>query len=585
MSSAPDPTRDRSRGRLRVAVIVDAIENEYQWGLVTGALTAIQDTGALLFVVAGGLVEPPDSPDRGDNAIYDLVTADSVDGVILFSGAIGHAVGPTGLAEWARRFSPLPVASIGVGLPELPSFVVENESGTFRATTHLACDHGHRQIAFVEGAPGSSEAEARRRGYERGLAEAGLALDPRLIAPGDFTVLGGHAAVAHLLDRERINVSLLDAIVAANDAMAFGVIEELARRNIEVPKRVAVIGFDDVMLARVGPPPLTTVRQPVDRLATAALRNVIGAIRGTKTPGAVLETQLVVRRSCGCLTKATRSAESGGGLRSTSEVALLARRDQITASLARAARGTLVGAGAGWEQRMLLALVDDARSGGGHLVEVMDGILVRLARAGTDPAILDEILTDLRAETSAALECSAASRNAEDAFHDARRFLHDQLLRLRMRERAELTFGMQTLTHLARQLRAPRDPATATTGFIEHTRALGCDAGLVAWLNDDGTSARPVLHYDRAGLRQPLRFPAKTLWPGADPDSRTNALVIHPILDRHHLLGFTAFSLGAVDGSLHELLRELVSDRLRHRPSLLSIPAATEPEPGVEDAR
>lgn len=566
--------RDRNPRRPRIGLVVDAVENEYQWGIVSAAAAAARDSGALLFALAGGLLQSPGARGEGDNALFDLVTPDSIDAVLVVSGSVGHVLGPDGLAEWARRFDPLPIASIGLELPGCPSFVVENESGTLSATTHLAQAHGHRRIAFVEGTKGSREAEARLKGYLRGLEAAGLSQDPRLIVSGDFTVVGGHAAVAQLFDRERISASALDAIVAANDAMAFGVIEELTRREIDVPRQIAVVGFDDVMLARVGPPPLTSVRQPVDRLAAAAVRNLIAALRGAPEPGAALDTELVIRRSCGCLAASTAVETTSSGLRSASEVVLLARREQVLARLARAARGAMVGAGAGWEQRLLMALIDDARAGGTHLLEAVDSLLSRLNRAGTDPGVLDDILSTLRAEVNAALECGPASQRAEDSFHDTRRVLHDQLMRHRMRERAELSFGMQTITQLARQLRSPRDPQTATDDFVQHTRALGCDAGLVAWLDGAAQTARPVVHYDRAGLRAHLPFPSTGLWPGTDPDTQSGALLFHPILDGQRMVGYCAFALGAVDGTLHELLRELVSDRLRRGPSLLSAPPA-----------
>lgn len=552
--------------------MVDAVENEYQWGLLGHAVASARDAGALLFVLVGGLIRPEHLPGRGENALFELIAPSSLDGIMLISASIGHLVSQDDLATWSRRFEPVPVSSIGLELPGYPSFVVENESGTFLATTHLAKHHGHRRIAFVQGAAGSREAEARLRGYYRGLEAAGLEADPRLIAPGDFTMVGGHAAVAHLLDRERVNPNTIDSIVAANDALAFGIIEELRTRDIEVPGKIAVVGFDDVMVARVGPPPLTTVRQPVNRLAASALRNLLVRIHGTPDAGAVLETELVVRRSCGCLAATPIMRQSSSGMRSASEVAILARREQIGSSLARTARGGMVGAGAGWEQRLLMAIVNDAREGGSHLLETTDALLTRLTRSGTDPTVLDDVLTGLRMEVVAALECGAALARAEDSFHDTRRVLHEELKRIHLRERAELTFAMQTLTQLSRQLRAPRDPATATEDFVRHTRALGCDAGIIAWLSDDLRKAHPIVHYDRGGLRQNHSFNASDLWPGNEPDCQTGALVFHPILVGESMVGYCGFALGTVDGSIHELLRGFVTERLRRGPSLHSAP-------------
>ena len=157
----------------------------------------------------------------------------------------------------------------------------------------------------------------------------------------------------------------------------------------------------------------------------------------------------------------------------------------------------------------------------------------------------------------------ARSRRLEDAFHEARRTLSEQILRNRIHERAELAFGMQNLVSLARLLRAPPDAGDAAAEFVRQVRALGCDAGLVACLDEDRRLARTLIHYERAGAKPPQAFLAERLWPGEEPDSAASGVVVHPILDQDRLVGFCAFSIGAMDGSLHELLREVVANRLR----------------------
>jgi LacI family transcriptional regulator len=132
-------------------------------------------------------------------------------------------------------------------------------------TTHLV-NLGHRRIGFIKGHPNHMASEDRLSGYKRALDRAGIAVDPGLIVDGAFDFDSGQAAARYLLDRKPAP----SAIFASNDDMAAGVLSVAHERNIELPKALSVVGFDDTTLARTVWPPLTTIRQPVADLARTA---------------------------------------------------------------------------------------------------------------------------------------------------------------------------------------------------------------------------------------------------------------------------------------------------------------------------
>ena len=117
---------------------------------------------------------------------------------------------------------------------------------------------------------------------------------------GDFSEGSGAAAARTLLDRGRR--PLPEAVVCANDQMAFGVLHEFQRAGIRVPADVALTGFDDIYPSRLMDPPLTTVSQPFRELGTRAARRLLDRIgEPALTPRAeVLPTSAVIRASCGC---------------------------------------------------------------------------------------------------------------------------------------------------------------------------------------------------------------------------------------------------------------------------------------------
>jgi LacI family transcriptional regulator len=179
------------------------------------------------------------------------------------------------------------------------SVMVDNFGGAHAMTTHLLA-LGHRRIGFVAGAVDNADSEERELGYRAALQEAGVAFDAELYVRGDFTEEGGWRGARELLARPEPP----SVIFAANDAMAVGVLSALREMEIPVPADVAVVGFDDIPIARFLNPPLTTVRVGIAALgargAALLLRDIAERPPPHRDPRRdILPTVVVVRASCG----------------------------------------------------------------------------------------------------------------------------------------------------------------------------------------------------------------------------------------------------------------------------------------------
>ena len=171
----------------------------------------------------------------------------------------------------------------------------DNEGGALQAVRHLLA-LGRRRIACVGSASDQwPEFRLRHAGYVRALREAGLDPDPRLLVEALSSEDAGHAAGLALLD----SGAGFDAVFAASDRIAIGVIGALRDAGRSVPEDVAVVGFDDIASAAHFNPSLTTVQQDTQRAAEALVENLLRQI-ARETPGsALIEPKLVVRASCG----------------------------------------------------------------------------------------------------------------------------------------------------------------------------------------------------------------------------------------------------------------------------------------------
>ena len=166
----------------------------------------------------------------------------------------------------------------GEPLHDTPSIGATNWNGGLTATRHLL-SLGHRRIGVIGGPEWILCSRARLDGYRAAMDEAGVPIDPELISHGQFHVEEG-------IDRGRALLRLKDrptAIFAGNDLQALGVYQAAREARLHIPEDLSVVGFDDLPVAQWVGPPMTTVRQPLMDMATAAAEMVVAMARG-ETP-------------------------------------------------------------------------------------------------------------------------------------------------------------------------------------------------------------------------------------------------------------------------------------------------------------
>jgi DNA-binding LacI/PurR family transcriptional regulator len=181
-----------------------------------------------------------------------------------------------------------PVVSLGAAAPAVPSVDPENEAGASGVVEHLLAQ-GRRRIATIAGPERNPCSRERLVGYQAGVRAAGVAA---VGLCADFTRAGAARAAGRLLQ----TVPDLDAIFVASDLMATAVLQVLVASGRRVPDDVAVVGFDDSPPALMTTPVLSTVHQPVEKLAGLAVRTLIDP-PGSGPLDQRMPTHLVVRAS------------------------------------------------------------------------------------------------------------------------------------------------------------------------------------------------------------------------------------------------------------------------------------------------
>ena len=173
-----------------------------------------------------------------------------------------------------------------------PEVSVDNTAG-IAAMVGALVGLGHRRIAFLAGPRSLFVARERLAGYRRGLAEAGIDEDDRLVIGTPFDSEGGARAVDTLI----ADGLAFTAICCANDLLALGALRRLAELGIDVPGQVSVAGFDDISTAALTSPSLSTVRLPLREMGRRGFRQADRLLAGERPAGEILATEVVLRGS------------------------------------------------------------------------------------------------------------------------------------------------------------------------------------------------------------------------------------------------------------------------------------------------
>jgi DNA-binding LacI/PurR family transcriptional regulator len=305
LNNAPDVNAATRERVLRVIKEIGYRRNRTARALVTSRSTAIGilTDGSPRFGPVGTLmalenvarqkgysttvvtVEGPyeDSMQKALDTLDDV----GVDGIIVIAPLVSMAA-----AVWSASVR-VPVEMIAAGASSTPNVFTYSENqelGARMATQHLI-DLGHTDIAHLAGSMDWFDGRVRKRGWEAALRDAGLA--PGLLLEGDWSPRWAYETAMRLVDEGRVP----QAIFAASDHSALGVIRAFAERGVHVPDDVSVVGFDDIEGSDYFLPPLTTVRQDFNALALASTEVLLGAIEGREVERAPGQPELIVRQS------------------------------------------------------------------------------------------------------------------------------------------------------------------------------------------------------------------------------------------------------------------------------------------------
>ena len=484
--------------------------------------------------------------------------------------------------EWFRslqkRFPSLPMFNTARLYEGCHGTAPDSYGGMKNIIKHLIEVHGCTRIAFVRGPEDSWAANQRYLAYTDTLKECGIPIESELVTPhlawGD-----GTKALDLLIDKQlRKPKKDVQAIVGCNDTLALTVLDGLRHSGIQVPRDVAVVGFDNHAPSSYSSPPLTTASYSMDKYAAEMLMTLIA---GKKIPEKSLTpSEVIIRRSCGCqdlhVTEAFVAEPERTGKQTKPAGLTPDQRRQIATAMVNAysaAENKAAGAFAVMEQLVdvfILTMKNTSSKEDASFILALENALYQTKEDEGDLYAWQGVLSAFRREYVQFLDGKDCLR-AENLWQQSRILIELAVSRDKSYREYQNEERSRMLREIQTALLGTFSIANISKTLADNMPKLGIPSCYLA-LYEDSENSRMILAYkenDRKAQEKidrsngALRFRTKDLLPEGMRDSGRQSFLIESLYFQDHQLGYVVFELGPVDGVLYDSLRGTISSALQ----------------------
>ena len=571
-----------SNGRITIGVLTYGLQHSICYNLWRGIHAVAREHEVNLFWFSGDQLRCPFGGFREQaNIIYELANAETVDGLIIWGGALFPHFDMEEITAFFARYRPLPIICLSHRFPGAPSVLVDNYQGMRDAILHLIEVHKYHRIAFMRGpVKEGGEADERYHAYRDILKEYDLPYNPELVLFGNNEGPPAAAAMRRLLDEHHLYPPKdFEAVVASNDVMALAILDVFQAYGIRVPQDVALVGFDDLEPARAATPSLTTVQYCFEKLGQEATRLLLDRLTGAVIPEhIVLPLGVAIRQSCGCADASVIQAEipSEKIVKTSSSGAMMFQQSQIMAAMTQTIAFT--GMPAGLLVQVVTAFLEELRgTSPGQFFDTLQDGLRQLVAAEQDVEVWQDVVSALRHQLEGHLTEEIMHKRMENLCHQARVVIGQMARRVQESKRLYMAEQEQILRDIGARLITTFEVDSLMDILAEELPDLGIPACCLAVYEDPQPYAYPqqapewshviLAYHEQRRLeteRNGWRFRTHQLVPTEIlPRGRRYECVVMPLYFRERQIGVVLFEATPREGTVYHALRTEISSALQ----------------------
>ncbi|MBO4876762.1 MAG: substrate-binding domain-containing protein [Ruminococcus sp.] len=291
-----------SDNRYRICVIGAEVNNTEQRQILSGIIGEAQKKNAAVFVLSNlyNHLEPA-RHDNADNMIYELISDIRADAFIMLSESFVDTAARSRVHDLLKKRRDIPVILAGTSLPgfepELFPSVNTSDEKDMEAIVDRLIREGFTRISLLTGPLSIKPSQSRISGYRSSLEKHGIPYDGSLVYEGDFWYNSGEKLAGRYISGE---LPYPQALVCANDYMAFGVLDAFAAAGIDITEHMAVIGYEYIPERSMHRPLLTTYRRNREALGAAAVDILVSRRSGEETVYYPPQGTFISGQTCRC---------------------------------------------------------------------------------------------------------------------------------------------------------------------------------------------------------------------------------------------------------------------------------------------
>ena len=513
---------------------------------------------------------PPFDPQS--KVLFDLVDARYVDGLLVWYAGIAEGAGIDHGASVLERYKEIPLVTIGGGFKNYPNLSIDNYRGVYSTVEHLIKVHSYRRIAVVRGPIGHPDADKRYRGYVDALQAYNIPVNPDYVAQSLFELATANEmtemAVARWFQESHIEV---DAIVAASDYIALGVIKALEVRGLRVPEDIAVVGFDGVDDSQANIPSVTTVYQSFHELGRQGMEMLLTLMDGQSLPAqSIMPATLIVRESCGCTAKSLSLSNTELETHTDSDISASSSSDKKSLGDLIAVAQDLNIPLSNLEDLAKLFKSDLTSKTSNQFLSALRQFLIQAQKVHFDAIAWQNAISILRQQ-----ELSDSNGDigwlGETLFNQARVLVTEIHQRVYIRQQLKIKQQIEKLMQTSETLITSFGEQLFVDTLYERLPELGFPSFYLSLYDDPDQPAMGshiLLAYDN-GQRldlppDELRFPTGLLIPECvHPAHSVAPIVVEPLYFRNEQQGLLVLEVGPMEGLIYENLRAQISSALQ----------------------
>lgn len=566
-----------SKRRKTIGFLFASLNTGASRALWPGLLEGAKKHDVNLISFPGGRLSASTAFEKQRNKIFSLANENSLDGLVTWASSLGGVLSPVEISAFHEQFLALPMVSLAQFMERLPTVGQDSYHGMRELLNHLIKVHGFTKLAFIRGPEEHYYAKERYRAYLDTLLANNIPFEANLVTRPLLWESGAEAIQILLDERKLIPGKDFQAVIAVSDMLAIWASKSLQSRGYDVPRDIAVTGFNNSIEERLATPPLTTVDLPFFDQGAKAVDLLLALMNGESVPPLItLPSKLVVRQSCGCvsdaLTQASYLTQTEDSQQIPANITDLHQTKNCLSELIQSYGEPTTPMIEDWMQALINAVANclkdasNLSSWNERFLKLLDDILLQHMQTQSDMLVWNNIISVLRRWCLPNIH-PQHSQMVEAIFGQARVVISEGEKRSLAYWQWQSERQAENLRQINLSLLTTFNIAQLGEVLFEHLPGLGIPSAYMV-LHDEGEFSRLIMAYTEKGKavidQEGWRFQTDQLLPQEFlPQDRRYSMVVEPLYFQDKYLGYAVFEIGPQDSNIYELIRANLSSAIQ----------------------